>query len=190
MSQTTMSQALQPLTPQALQSVRLIATDMDGTLTQQEKFTPMLLQTLLKLANAQVPVLIVTGRSAGWVNAVAHYLPVWGAIAENGGLFYDQSGNSALLSDIPDGHRQKLAQMFGTVQARFPQLRESSDNLFRLTDWTFDVAGLSLEDLQQLTVLCQLQGWGFTYSTVHCHALETFMQRIQTQKLSLNPADG
>lgn len=163
--------SLQPLSPQALQSVRLIATDMDGTLTQQEKFTPMLLQTLLELSNAQIPVLIVTGRSAGWVNAVAHYLPIWGAIAENGGLFYDQKGESALLSPIsaPDQHRQKLAQMFETLQAQFPQIRESNDNRFRITDWTFDVAGLSLEDLRQLNALCQAQGWGFTYSTVQCH---------------------
>ena len=40
---------------------------------------------------------------------------------------------------------------------------------FRLTDWTFDVAGLSLETLQQLNALCQDRGWGFTYSTVQCH---------------------
>ena len=163
--------SLQPLTAQALQSVRLIATDMDGTLTQQEKFTLPLLQALSALSHAQIPVLIVTGRSAGWVSAIAHYLPVVGAIAENGGLFYGQTGASELLSPIPDLmlHRQKLAQMFAVLQAQFPQIRESIDNRFRLTDWTFDVAGLSLENLQQLNDLCQAQGWGFTYSTVQCH---------------------
>ena len=166
-----MSPSLQPLTPQAVGSVRLIATDMDGTLTQGGKFTPMLLQTLVELAKARLPVLIVTGRSAGWVDAVAHYLPIWGAIAENGGLFYDQTGKRELLSVIPDivQHRQQLTQMFESLQTQFPQIRASHDNPFRITDWTFDVAGLSLEHLQQLNALCHTQGWGFTYSTVQCH---------------------
>lgn len=161
---------MQPLTADALQSVRLIATDMDGTLTQQEKFTPLLLQTLTNLAQAQIPVLIVTGRSAGWVSGLAHYLPVAGAIAENGGLFCNQSDQQLLVS-IADlnQHRQQLAQMFAQLQQEFPQIRESSDNAFRLTDWTFDVQGLSLEELQQMDQRCQEQGWGFTYSTVQCH---------------------
>lgn len=172
------SSQLQPLSPQALQAVRLIATDMDGTLTQHEKFTPPMLQALTDLANAQIPVLIITGRSAGWVSAVAHYLPVAGAIAENGGLYYGPIGEE-LLSPIPDLrlHRQKLAQIFGAIQAQFPQVRESSDNRFRLTDWTFDVAGLSLETLQQIHAACRAQGWGFTYSTVQCHILPLPQQK-------------
>ncbi len=66
----------------------LIATDMDGTLTQRGKFTPALLQALDDLAAIGTKVLIVTGRSAGWVSGLVSYLPVAGAIAENGGLFY------------------------------------------------------------------------------------------------------
>ncbi len=162
---------MHPLTPSALQSIHLIATDMDGTLTQQEKFTPLLLQTLRDLAVADIPVVIVTGRSAGWVNSVVHYLPVAGAIAENGGLFYKNSEMQQLLVPIKDIklYRQKLAEMFSHLQTEFPQIRESIDNQFRITDWTFDVHGLSLETLQKMSDRCHEQGWGFTYSTVQCH---------------------
>lgn len=164
---------LQPLCPDALKSVRLIATDMDGTLTQQEKFTAALLQTLANLQEAGIPVVIVTGRSAGWVSGLVHYLPVAGAIAENGGFYYPGKPDPTPLplveiANLPH-HRQQLSQMFAQLQADFPQLRESADNLFRLTDWTFDVQGLSLSDLQQMSDCCQAQGWGFTYSTVQCH---------------------
>jgi hydroxymethylpyrimidine pyrophosphatase-like HAD family hydrolase len=62
------------------ENIRLIATDMDGTLTQNGKFTPDLLQILTKLQQANMPVLIVTGRSAGWVQAIKNYLPITGAI--------------------------------------------------------------------------------------------------------------
>lgn len=155
-----------------LNNICLLATDMDGTLTQQGKFTANLLQTLENLSQAGITVLIVTGRSAGWVEGIKTYLPVSGAIAENGGIFF--AGDSEvpeLLVPIPDLtlHRQHLAQMFQYLKTDYPQLQESADNRFRITDWTFDVRGLSDRQLQHLATLTQEQGWGFTYSTVQCH---------------------
>lgn len=153
-----------------LHSIRLIATDMDGTLTINQKFTPQLLQTFNRLNQAGIEILIVTGRSAGWVNGLVNYLPIVGAIAENGGLFY-QGETQKLLVPIaePKTHRQQLATMFLELRSHFPQIQESLDNAFRLTDWTFDVAGLSLSDLHQLSELCTSNGFGFTYSNVQCH---------------------
>lgn len=154
------------------QTIRLIATDMDGTLTSQGKFNANLFQALESLTHLNLPVLIVTGRSAGWVSGLAHYLPITGAIAENGGLFYTHPSDRAFpLIEVPDWttHRQQLAHTFRQLQRSFPQLRESADNAFRLTDWTFDVQGLSLADIQALEELCQAEGWSFTYSTVQCH---------------------
>jgi HAD superfamily hydrolase (TIGR01484 family) len=74
------------LTPKS--TLKLIATDMDGTLTRQGKFTADLLLGLERLRAAHWPVVIVTGRSAGWVNGLAHYLPIAGAMAENGGVYF------------------------------------------------------------------------------------------------------
>lgn len=167
-----------------LQKIRLIATDMDGTLTTIGKFTPELLRSLQLLAT-RFEVLIVTGRSAGWVSGLANYLPVVGAIAENGGLFYSNhidSDPGSLLVPIPDlnQHRQKLAETFRQLQTLFPNLEESSDNRFRLTDWTFDVTGLSLEELATIADFCHSQGWSFTYSNVQCHI----------KPLQQNKADG
>lgn len=153
-----------------LQSIQFIATDMDGTLTINQKFTPQLLQAFDRLNQAGIAVLIVTGRSAGWVSGLVNYLPIVGAIAENGGLFY-QGETQELLAPIADlkAHRQKLAEMFSELRSQFPQIQESGDNAFRLTDWTFDVAGLEISDLNQLSLLCQRYGFGFTYSNVQCH---------------------
>jgi HAD superfamily hydrolase (TIGR01484 family) len=161
---------LKPLDPTVLKSLRLVATDVDGTLTRGGKFTCDLLIALTDLATAGLPVVLVTGRSAGWVNGLAEYLPVVGAIAENGGLFY-RGMKAEFLSPIPDLliHRQNLAAVFTDLQQRFPQICESTDNRFRLTDWTFDVAGLSMNDLREMGDCCHTLGWGFTYSTVQCH---------------------
>ncbi|MGF1482658.1 MAG: HAD family hydrolase [Cyanophyceae cyanobacterium] len=153
-----------------LRKVRLVATDMDGTLTSRGKFTSFLLQALEDLARANLPVVIVTGRSAGWVNGVWNYLPVAGAIAENGGVYY-ASSEPEVLTAIPDlnAHRQQLAETFHWLQSQFPQMEEAADNRFRLTDWTFDVQGLTTTELRQVGHLCRQQGWSFTYSTVQCH---------------------
>ncbi|MBD2231038.1 HAD family hydrolase [Phormidium tenue] len=150
---------------------QLLATDMDGTLTRQGKFTPALLQGLEQLQGLGLPVMIVTGRSAGWVNGLAHYLPVVGAMAENGGIYFPHNGPPEPLVDIPNlvAHRQLLQQAFAQLQWRWPQLRESDDNRFRLTDWTFDIEGLTQADLDEMAQLCQSLAWGFTYSTVQCH---------------------
>lgn len=159
------------LLPNCFRNARLIATDMDGTLTDDGKFSGMLFTALEALAKAGWPVLIVTGRSAGWVNGIAHYLPVMGAIAENGGVFYDSQGDRHILTDLPDLplHRQALATTFRHIQALYPDLTESIDNPFRLTDWTFDIQGLDQPDLEAIGHICQEQGWDFTYSTVQCH---------------------
>ncbi len=152
-------------------NVRLIATDFDGTLTKDGKITANLLTTLSKLTDSNISVLIVTGRSAGWVNSLINYLPVQGAIAENGGIFYPNPDTFDLINPLENikVHREKLRSTFSFLQTKFPQIKESSDNIFRLTDWTFDVRGLKDHDLRKMAQLCLEKNWSFTYSTVQCH---------------------
>ena len=171
---TMASNRLQPLTTpasrQALAQIRLVATDMDGTLTYQGEFNDRLFATLSKLQTSGMPVLITTGRSAGWVNGLLHYLPVDAAIAENGGAYFTKANRyPTFLQPIAKDHRQLLLQQFDRLRQQYPNLVESSDNPFRLTDWTFDVTGLSLDDLAWMQANCRDHGWGFTYSTVQCH---------------------
>jgi HAD superfamily hydrolase (TIGR01484 family) len=162
---------LQPIAKADLSSVRLIATDMDGTLTKNGKFTSQLLIALESLAAKDIPVLIVTGRSAGWVSAIAHYLPVVGAIAENGGLFYHHLVSAELITNLDNvrHHRLQLKEVFQLLQSKFPDLRESVDNSFRVTDWTFEIGELTPQQLTKMSDLCDDAGYGFTYSTVQCH---------------------
>ncbi|MEG3967123.1 HAD-IIB family hydrolase [Microcoleus sp. T2B6] len=154
-----------------LSDIRLIASDIDGTLTQNGKFVPTLLETINKLGAAGVTVLLVTGNSAGWVSALVNYLPVTAVIAENGGLYLQEGHSEYLLSTITSSskHRQQLEKVFRQLQEQFPNLRESTDNQFRITDWTFNIDNLSLEELQAILLQCHAMGWGFTYSAEQCH---------------------
>ena len=157
--------------------IRLIATDMDGTLTRDGGFSADLLHHLEALQAAGLAVVIVTGRSAGWVSGLAHYLPVVGAIAENGSLYFAKNRpEPAILAPLPDisQHRRQLAAMFKRLQTQLPHLETAADNAYRLTDWTFDVAGLSAEDIAHCAAICHDVGWSFAYSTVQCHIKPRF----------------
>ena len=160
-----------PLTSKRLTDIRLIATDIDGTLTREGKFTTELLEAIERVNTKGIKLLLVTGRSAGWVSAVNNYLPVAGAIAENGGLYFNGDGNFDLMTRIEsiEEHRAQLAHRFYQLQSRYPQIAESSDNQFRITDWTFDVAGLSDLELDEIATQCQEWGYSFTFSTIQCH---------------------
>lgn len=154
------------------QTIKLVATDFDGTLTENGQLTARAIDAISQLHIVGIQVIIVTGRSAGWVNALRQYLPIAGAIAENGGLYYsDPNASPHFLVSLPPiaEHRKQLANFFQQLGSSFPHLQESSDNPFRFTDWTFDVAGLSFETLTQLAKQCQQQGYSFTYSSVQCH---------------------
>ena len=155
---------LSPLNNTDLSDIRLIASDVDGTLTQNGKFSSNFISTLLDLQSAGIKVLLVTGRSAGWVSALVNYLPVAGAIAENGGLFLQPNGQQDLLSSIPNvsRHRILLENTFHHIKQLFPNLHPSADNQFRITDWTFDVNDLSIDDIQSISSQCQKMGWSFT----------------------------
>lgn len=172
MPQTLSPDALSPEMRDQLANVRLVATDMDGTLTVNGQFKPDLLTAFERLQSIGVPVMIVTGRSAGWVSGLVHYLPVVGAIAENGGLYIGkQTPDPLILPDIPrmTQHRDRLETLFNKLKTRYPNLRPSSDNAFRITDWTFDIDNLSQEDIALMQETCAHHAMGFTYSTVQCH---------------------
>ena len=140
-----------------LSDIRLIASDVDGTLTHNGKFSSDFISTLLHLQSAGIKVLLVTGRSAGWVSALVNYLPVAGAIAENGGLFLQSNGQQDLLSSIPNlsRHRILLENTFHHIKQLFPYLQASTDNQFRISDWTFDVDDLSTDAIQAISSQCQ-----------------------------------
>ena len=105
------------------------------------------------------------------MSAVNNYLPVVGSIAENGGIYFNADGEFDFLTRIDriEDHRQQLANRFWELQECYPQIQESIDNQFRITDWTFDLADLTELELQQIASKCQQWGYSFTFSTIQCH---------------------
>lgn len=130
-----------------------------------------MLEAIFKLEQAGIPLVLVTERSTGWVDALRYYLPVAGASRKMVGVYLARAGTFELLSSITDtaAHQQKLADTFANLKRQFPQLQESADNCFRITDWTFDVVRLTRKNLEAIALQSQERSWSFTYSTVQCY---------------------
>ena len=87
---------LRPLREADFSKVEAVFTDVDGTLTTAGKLRASTLGALERLDRAGVPVVLVTGRPAGFAEAWARTLPVSGVIAENGGISVRIDGRGAL----------------------------------------------------------------------------------------------
>jgi HAD superfamily hydrolase (TIGR01484 family) len=168
--------SLNLLNSSVLSKIDFIGTDMDGTLTTNGKISAAVVDSLIRLEKAGVHVFLVTGRSAGWVSAMVSLFPFAGGIAENGGACF-LKGQESPISIGTDGVtlneiRAKLEACFHLLCKEMPGLlKVTGDNAFRVSDWTFERHGLSLQDLLLLREKTESCGLAFTYSTIHCHIM-------------------
>lgn len=155
-----------------LRDLQLFASDIDDTLSTGGKIPPELLSDLLRVRACGVAVWLVTGRCAAWGQALAHYLDIDGVIAENGGVLC-RGEKIRMLADaslIGPG-RQRLAEAFAQVQRSIPAAVETDDNIGRLTDWTFDRAPLTPEDLAVVRAIAADAGLRCVASSIHVHLM-------------------
>ncbi len=136
---------LRPLVEADLSKVRAVFTDVDGTLTTQGRLHSTTLKAIEWLAAHDVPVVLVSGRPAGWGECWARQWPVAGAIVENGGLYFAWRG-SRLVKVYAERPRQratnraKLGALVDQAIAAVPGARRSADSIFTEVDLAIDYA--------------------------------------------------
>lgn len=155
---------------QRLLELRLLAADIDDTLTRAGKLRHDILHAIGRLRAAGVVVWLVTGRSGSWGQALSQYLEVDGVIAENGGVIC-RDGDWRLLADekAVGKNREKLAAVFAKICRRIPGATPTSDNVGRLTDWTFQRQPLSDEELALVAQIAWEEGIRTIASSIHVH---------------------
>lgn len=149
-----------------LQGVRLILTDIDGTMTRAGKIPASMIEATGRLAAAGVETFPVTGRSAGEALGLARYLPaVSRAIAENGGVLVRPDQPLVLLRPAVD--RDQLAQ--AARQLGGGNWRLAPCSAFRVTDQAWERDGRSDAELADARARAAGLGWCLTWSSVHIH---------------------
>ena len=166
-----MPSPLTSLRADALARVRVLATDIDDTMTTHAKLTGPVAAAVAELDSAGIEVVLVTGRPAGFVAGLVTYLPgVSRGIAENGGAVVSAHGAVAQMDPSQvEALRERLLACEREILATVAEARPTGDRYARLTDVTFQVAGLSPAARSELDRIAARWGFATVASSVHVH---------------------
>jgi len=155
--------------------VRAVFTDMDGTLTSGGRVLASTYLALDKLDKAGIPVVVVTGRPAGWAEAIVRLWPVRAAVAENGGvLFLPGKGRMrkvySIATDTLPAVRRRMYAAARFVAERVPGTRLATDSPYTevnlALDWNEDVH-LPEASARRIEELLRARGFNAVRSSVH-----------------------
>lgn len=124
-------------------SIRAVFSDLDDTLTENGKISSSTYEALWQLKKAGYWLVIVSGRPAGWADALMRLWPIDHFVFENGAGIMRREGDRVRVDYCanPDGvedRREQLKTIFLELQKEFPQIKTASDQFCRLFDYTID----------------------------------------------------
>jgi HAD superfamily hydrolase (TIGR01484 family) len=155
--------------------VRALFSDVDGTMTTGERIEASTYEALERLDASGTPVIMVTGRPAGWGQAFMKMLPVLAVVTENGGVTFVREGRRQhKLYGVPQASlpewRRRMNDAAVEVMSKVPGARLSSDSKYRevdlAIDWNEEVS-LTKDDAEVVVRMLQKAGFTAVRSSVH-----------------------
>ena len=158
-----------------LQAVRGVLTDIDDTLTRAGAIEPAALAALHALADADVPVIAITGRPQGWSEPFARDWPVAAIVAENGAVAMFREGDLLRVEYAQDeATRAANARRLDDVAQRIVRDVDGAalarDSAGRVTDIAIDHAEFAHLDAARIARVVELMesaGMNATVSSIH-----------------------
>ena len=155
--------------------VRALFSDVDGTMTTGERIEAQTYAALERLGEAGIPVIMVTGRPAGFGHAFMKMTPVLACVAENGGVTFVREGRKihkhygVPAASLPEW-RRRMNDVAVDVMSKVPGARLSSDSRYRevdlAIDWNEEVS-LEKEEAETCVALIRKAGLAAVRSSVH-----------------------
>lgn len=179
------------LTTAALARIRVLAADVDDTITTNGKIHSTTLAGFEALEKSGLAVALVTGRPAGWAQALAGYLPgVRVAVAENGLVAFDGNGQRTDLGpQRGQGFIARLAENAECVRKAYA-LDVTPDDAFRLFERAF--VRPARFDASALAASQKLVAPGFEVmaSSIHIHVRPQGWGKSEGLFAALAPIDA
>jgi len=155
--------------------VRALFSDIDGTMTTGEHIEASTYAALEQLGAAGIPVIMVTGRPAGFGQALMKMTPVLAVVSENGGVTFIRQGRKLhKLYGIPPASlpewRRRMNDGVAEVMKQVPGARLSSDSKYREVDLAIDwneETSLSREAAETVVQILRKAGFTAVRSSVH-----------------------
>ena len=162
----------------ARRATRGVFCDLDDTLTSDGLLTARAYSALERLSGAGLPVVVITGRPAGWCDHIARMWPVAAAVGENGAFYfrYDHGRHEMQRRYLDDAatraaHRARLAAIGEEIVKAVPGAAIAADQLYRETDLAIDyredVARLPRAAVDRVVALIERHGLTAKLSSIH-----------------------
>jgi HAD superfamily hydrolase (TIGR01484 family) len=182
---------MRPLAEFRSRKIKVLFTDIDGTLTDAGRLPDSSYTSLWHLSRNGVQVVPVTGRPAGWCDMIARLWPVHGVIGENGGLVYRYDGKRMhRFEQISKEERRKSREGFKKIAAevrqRVPGARIAADQFARrfdlAIDFAEDVAPLPDKQIQLIKSIFEKHGAHAKVSNIHVNGWYGDYDKLSTCK--------
>lgn len=166
----------QPLPKVFPHKPKILFTDVDDTLTWKGRLPHESFNALVKLQEAGIKVIPVTGASAGWCDCMIRTWPIDSIIGENGAYFIDRSSDGRLSYHyaVEEFERasnwQRLSELKQNVLSKFSNAHPTADQPFRLTDIAFDINQdhkVERSEAFEIAKFCEASGMNAKVSSIH-----------------------
>jgi HAD superfamily hydrolase (TIGR01484 family) len=169
---------LRDLPDEIARRVAVVFTDIDDTLTTHGRIPAEAFAAIWSLHEASIPVVLVTGRPAGWCDHLARMWPVAGVVGENGAFYFRYDTNARKLVTrflLSEDERLDLMLRFGDLVQRIlrevPGAAVASDQRYRIHDLAIDFAEdvdpLPREQIDRIVALFEKAGAVAKVSSIH-----------------------
>ncbi len=155
--------------------IKALFSDVDGTMTSGDRIESRTYLALEQLGEAGIPVIMVTGRPAGFGHAFMKMTPILACIAENGGVTFTRDGRKLVkhygvpAASLPEW-RRRMNDVAIDVMSKCPGARLSSDSKYREVDLAIDYneeVTLPVSDAELAVQLIKKVGLEAVRSSVH-----------------------
>lgn len=169
---------LTDLSAQQAANIRFVLTDIDDTITTEGRLISRAYTALEQLSEADIIVIPITGRPAGWCDHIARMWPVFAVVGENGAFYmrYDALAKKMITHHFAEPgqrrlNRQKLNELSTRVLSAVPGCALASDQHYREADLAIDfcedVPPLDEFEVQRIVDLFHQAGAQAKVSSIH-----------------------
>ena len=163
---------------QEKKKIRFVLTDIDGTLTLNERLPDIAYAAMERLSNSGIKVIPITGRPAGWCDHMARMWPIDGIVGENGAFYFCYQQNKRKMvrrfwksSQQRQEDRILLKAIENRILKECPGAEVSSDQAYReadlAIDYCEDVVPLPMFVVDRIVNLFEEMGARTKVSSIH-----------------------
>ena len=159
-------------------AIRYVLADIDDTLTLDGRLPAVVFAAMEDLKKADIDMIPITGRPAGWCDHIARMWPVDGVVGENGAFYfyYDDRQRKMrrryfISEKQRSADRKKLEKLKWEILDKIRGCRVSADQHYReadlAIDYCEDVPLLPMEDIDRIVRLFEEAGARAKISSIH-----------------------